>query len=304
MLTVSNYHYIRPNFNTPYPSIFGVTPEAFQMQLQLLKNEGDYIHPKDLLANYETILHSKDHFIFITFDDGLKEQYDYALPILDQLNIPAVFFANSINYEEKKVSTVHKIHLLRSIVSPETILENLSKTEINPLSSADKLHAQTIYRYDDAESATLKYLLNFKMSFAVQEQVIREIFDNYFEEKEIVASLYMKDEMLKDLAQRGYLGSHTHRHLPLGLLDSENIQFELEHSKSFFENLTGTSIAMISYPYGTSEVCTNEVVDLTKKAGYTLGFTTQRGINDATNDALLLNRFDCNDLVGGKNFKQ
>lgn len=302
MLTISNYHYIRPNFNAPFPSIFGVTPDAFQTQLQLLRNEGDYIHPEELIANYQTILNSKDNYIFITFDDGLKEQYDYALPILDALNIPAIFFANSINHDEEKVSTVHKIHLLRSILSPALLLENLSKTAIRPLSASEKTHAQTIYRFDDAESAALKYLLNFKMSFDVQEQMMHSIFEKYFNEKETVASLYMTKSMIKDLAQKSYLGSHTHHHYPIGLLDAEKIRFELEHSKSFFEKFTNAPINMVTYPYGSAEAATAEVAQIAESVGYKLGFTAIRGTNYGTEHPFLLYRYDCNDVVGGKNY--
>jgi peptidoglycan/xylan/chitin deacetylase (PgdA/CDA1 family) len=119
MLTVSNYHYIRPKFDAKYPSIFGVNPSQFKKQLLLLRDKGEIIFPQDFISNSKYILESKENFYFITFDDGLKEQYDYALPVLDELGIPAIFFVNSSNFFEKKISTVHKIHLLRSILSPD-----------------------------------------------------------------------------------------------------------------------------------------------------------------------------------------
>ena len=98
MLTVSNYHYIRENFTTKYPSIFGLIPIEFRKQLLLLKNQGDFINPHNLIDNIKEILESKDNHFLITFDDGLKEQHDYAFPILDELDIPAIFFINSINH--------------------------------------------------------------------------------------------------------------------------------------------------------------------------------------------------------------
>jgi len=113
MLTVSNYHYIRGDFSTPYPSIFGMTPDNFSKQLLLLQNQGDFIEPNILVENSKEIIASKDNCFLITFDDGLKEQFDCALPILDELNIPAMFFINSINHIEKKVSLAHQIHLVR-----------------------------------------------------------------------------------------------------------------------------------------------------------------------------------------------
>ena len=302
MLTVSNYHYIREDFSTPYPSIFGVTPDAFEKQLRQLKNHGDFIHPSDLLNDIDSCLSNKANYFLVTFDDGLKEQCRYALPILDALNIPAVFFANSVNREMGKVSTVHKIHLLRSILSPQVFMEKLSTAALI-LSEAEKTKAQHIYRYDDKAAAELKFLLNFKMDFHTQERVIKSIFDDYFSEAEVLDTLYMTEAQYIELARNGFLGSHTHAHYPLGLLNETAVRFELEHSKSYFEKLTDTKIHMVSYPYGTDDACTDAVAKTAENVGYRIGFMTKRGENTGKENLLLLNRFDCNDLPGGKNYK-
>jgi len=304
MLTVSNYHYIRNHFNAKYPSIFGVTPNKFKEQLVLLKNQGEFINPVNLVKNIDDVLKSKENHLFITFDDGLKEQFDLALPILDELNIPAVFFVNSLNFEEKKVSTVHKIHLLRSVITATKILEEISKIEEFSLLDQEKMNAKRIYRYDDEKSAILKFILNFKLNLEQQEVIIKKLFDFYFEENKVLESLYMSENNLKELAKLGYLGSHTHSHLPIGLLGADKIKFELENTRLFFEELTNAKLDLVSYPYGTPEVCTDEVATLAKKAGYKLGFTTNRKINTAPQNHLLLHRFDCNDLIGGKNFNK
>lgn len=301
MLRVSNYHYIRPDFKASYPSIFGITPFEFKKQLLLLKNQGDFVTPVDLVSNVDKILDSNDNNLFITFDDGLKEQFDFALPILDELNIPAIFFVNSINSEEKKVSTVHKIHLLRSIISSDEFLRKLLNV---PFSDSEKNNAKAIYRYDDEKSAILKYILNFKLNFKQQEEIIKGLFDIHFEENAILEALYMTEKNLKALAQTGYLGSHTHNHYPLGLLPAENIKFELKKTKVYLEKVTNSIINIVSYPYGTPETCTDIVADLAKKEDYKIGFTTKRGINTLGENHLLLNRFDCNDLIGGRNYNK
>lgn len=303
MLTVANYHYIRENFSTKYPSIFGVTPTCFKKQLLLLKNEGDFIKPNNLISNINDVLVSKDNYFLITFDDGLKEQFEFALPILDELNISAVFFANSRNFEDKKVSTVHKIHLLRSIIEPKDFLNSIENIDKIDFTESDRIKAHTIYCYDDRKSAELKYILNFKMEFGKQEIIINKLFDAYFEEAIVLEKLYMNTENILTLANKGYLGSHTHNHYPLGLLQASSIKFELSHSKLYFEKLTNSKIEIVAYPYGTEETCTNEVANIAKNVGYKIGFTTKRGINTFTENHLLLNRFDCNDLPGGKNYK-
>lgn len=304
MLTVSNYHYIRPKFDAKYPSIFGVNPSQFKKQLLLLRDKGEIIFPQDFISNSKYILESKENFHFITFDDGLKEQYDYALPVLDELGIPAIFFVNSSNFFEKKVSTVHKVHLLRSILSPDEFCKQLFSNDAVEVSVLDSDRAKNVYQYDDEKSAVLKYVLNFKMNYKEQESVIHKIFVQYFEEEDVLGNLYMSEQFLTALAHRGFLGSHSHHHYPLGLLPLETIKFEIQSSKTILEEITNTKIELIAYPFGTKEACTADVAEIAKKVGFKFGFTTSRGNNIGLENPLLLNRFDCNDMLGGKHYKE
>lgn len=304
MLTVSNYHYIREDFTTPYPSIFGITPDDFKKQLVLFKNQGDFIAPNTLIENSKEVLESKDNHFLITFDDGLKEQFDCALPILDELDIPALFFVNSINHIEKKISLAHQIHLVRSVISSEELFENLVKDSNRKLSQLEIIKAHQFYRFDNRQSAELKYFLNVLLNFATQEKFINSIFTKHFNENEVLESLYMDTNEIQQLIKRGYIGSHTHTHLPLGIYDEQTIAYELETTKKYLENLGGTTIDCVAYPFGTKEAATEEVGRLAKQVGYKLGFTTKPAVNNSSNNLLLLNRFDCNDLVGGKNYME
>jgi hypothetical protein len=53
MLTVCNFHYIRTNFEKPYPSIFGVTPIEFDNQIKELKEIGEFISIDQLVNNID-----------------------------------------------------------------------------------------------------------------------------------------------------------------------------------------------------------------------------------------------------------
>jgi peptidoglycan/xylan/chitin deacetylase (PgdA/CDA1 family) len=303
MLIVSNYHYVRQNFKAKFPSVFGVTPDGFKKQMGLFMNKADIVSANDLITNSDEILNSNNNYFFITFDDGLKEQYQFALPILEELQIPAVFFANSRNYEDKKVSTVHKIHLLRSIIAPSDFLKLLAnQNNAISISNSDYDKAKNCYVYDDQETALLKYWLNFKMNFSAQEEIIKVIFDTYFDENEVLEELYLSENEIMQLSRKGFLGSHTHNHYPIGFLSEKEMEFELKNSKVFFEKLTNAPIEMVAYPYGTPDSCTAQVAEIAKSVGYKYGFTTTRGVNTLENYSLLLNRYDCNDLPGGKNY--
>jgi len=301
MLSVCNYHYIRESFETKYPSIFGVTPVEFKCQLKKLRNTGDFVTIKDLNSDMTKILTSKENFHLVTFDDGLKEQYIYGANIMDELNIEGYFFVNALNFEKKKVSTVHKIHLLRSITSPSKFYKLILSKSKTILTKFELNRAIEIYRFDDELSARLKYLLNFRIDYSLKNSIINDLFRIYFDEESIVSKLYLSNEQLMYLASKSYLGNHSYSHIPLGELNESDLNLEIVHSKKYLEKISKGKINAISYPYGTLESFSENALNVVKKAGHIFGFTTIKGVNNNDIDRLSLNRFDCNDLIGGKN---
>lgn len=296
MLLVSNYHYIREDFSAPYPSIFGLTPAQFKNQLETFSRYGSFISQEDLLENPEKII--QGNYFLITFDDGLKEQFELARPILQNMGIPYIFFINTSNYTERQVSLVHKIHLLRSQIAPKLLIADLDQKELD---SMEKKAAIEHYNYDTKDNAILKYILNFKFSLKEQLAFIDPLFTDNFEEAKIARDLYFTDSMLKQLASEGVLASHSHTHRPLGLLNSRETQEELQLTQDFFLELTGNRTKTISYPYGSFDSCKG-LDNVLKENGFKIGFSMERAANKSVKDhSLLLARFDCNDLPGGKN---
>ncbi|SDR69338.1 polysaccharide deacetylase family protein [Christiangramia echinicola] len=296
MLIIANYHYLREDFSAPFPSIYGVTPAQFENQLKKLSKFGKFISQDELLEKPEKI--EADNYFLITFDDGLKEQYELAKPILDKLGIPYIFFINTANFANQEVSLVHKVHLLRSKIAPEKLLGQIENKSLN---SEEKKAAIVHYNYDSPENAILKYILNFKFNHIEQENFIEPIFDELFEEANLVKDLYFSDAMLLELAKKNVLGSHSHSHRPLGLLSKSEAEEELRFTQEFFRKRFGTTARSISYPYGSFNACEG-ITSLVKKAGFQIGFSMERAANESLDtDRLLLSRFDCNDLPGGKN---
>jgi peptidoglycan/xylan/chitin deacetylase (PgdA/CDA1 family) len=296
MLSIYNYHYIRESFKQKYPSIFGVTPNEFDKQLKTLKNNGDFISPLEVENNLDQVLSSQQNHILITFDDGLKEQYNYALPILKKHNAHAIFFVNTINHTNKTTSNVHKIHLLRSIISNQEILGLLKKCYDTPISNENIEKAKQFYIYDEPESAIIKYQLNIEMDYKSQTHFLNKVFNNYFNEKEISEELYFSRSQIVELSRHGYIGSHTHSHLPLGQLNEDAIIFELNESKTHLEAICERPINQIAYPYGNKAALNDRISSLAKSMSYKVGYTTIPEINTTNQDPLMLNRFDCNEI--------
>lgn len=88
------YHHIAPN---PNNSQHYVSPEIFEQQMGWLKNNNyNVITYKQL---YEALTASSTlptNPVVITFDDGNKDQYENAFPILKKYNYTAMFFIETI----------------------------------------------------------------------------------------------------------------------------------------------------------------------------------------------------------------
>lgn len=308
MLAAVNFHYIRDNFEAKFPAIYGQTPEQFEQQLTELSSIGEFVSGNDIKDHVKHNKTLPEKSIIITFDDGLKEQYEKALPILDRLGIPALFFANTKPIIERKILTVHKIHILRSIISPKEF-KSLVQTSIanagiqwNQKEIANR--AKSAYRYDTQDQKELKYLLNFALDLKSKESIIDGVFSDYFgtRESEMCNELYFTESQIRKLGERAYLGCHGHSHYPVGVLGEVEKNHEIKYSKKVLENICEQEVFAFSYPYGTNEACAGSAEVLLNNK-FVFSFTMKRAINVSIEDPFYLSRFDTNDVPGGKYFK-
>jgi hypothetical protein len=134
-----------------------------------------------------------------------------------------------------------------------------------------------------------------------QQNFINPLFELFFEENRLNSELYFDKEMLQVLNDQDALGSHSHNHVPLGNISSEELQKELKKSQDFFSQKFGKPAISISYPYGSLEA-SSAISEQVNAHNFKLGFTMERAMNNSLEeDSLMLSRFDCNDMPLGKN---
>ena len=309
MLIAVNYHYIRESFDNPYPGIHGMTPAQFEAQLKVLGSAAVFVSAEQVRNAVRGVEELPERSILITFDDGLKEQYDVAWPILSDLGIPAIFFINTAPITDAKVLAVHKIHLLRAHLPPGDFTEMLQRLALERgISLAVELDidkAVTQYRYDTLEAACLKYLLNFELDWVKRDQLIEDCFSEVFpgQEAQISRDLYLDVSQIKELAHVASIGNHSHEHFPLGLLSAEAMAEQVRLPNRLLESWTGEQPFAMSYPYGSEDVCSPEVSAVAAQLGIEFAFTMERAGNEDLSHPLHLARFDSNDVPGGKAFR-
>ncbi len=302
MLFAINYHYVRESFEAPYPSVFGVTPEQFERDAKLLSKTSRVVGPETLLEWIERQVPPAAPSVVITFDDGLQEQFELALPILRRLGLPAVFFVNTSPRAESRVSSVHKLHLLRSQVAPPAFADLLKaqarRLKIDLAEPDDGRGAESHYRYDSPDIARIKYLLNFLLEPEERRHLAEACFEAVFpgQEADLSQRLYMSPDQLKSLAAEGMTGSHSHHHLPLGRLSEASIRGEIRSSLDLLEQWTGKRPVAMSYPYGSPEACTDQVGRIAREEGVRFAFTMERAGNADWGNPWFLARYANNDF--------
>ena len=306
MLIAANFHYVRPSFDYPNPGIHGITPDHLEKQLTMLASVGKFVSANEIRAAVRGQDALPEHSFVATFDDGLCEQYEFAWPVLRRMGIPAIFFVNTCPIETATVSMVHKIHLLRAHIAPVdflAMLEHESRDEgIDIDIDIDAEKATFHYKYDTRDTAQLKYLLNFVLDADQRDRLMEACFRSFFSDRESSMSrqFYMDRAQIRDLADRGCVGSHAHEHVPLGLLADEKIVSNLHLSVERLNSWTGQSPFALSYPYGSREACSVAAGEIAARFGFEFAFTMERAGNPDFRNPLFLARFDNNDLPGGK----
>lgn len=306
MLLVVVYHYSHPSGQYKYPGIHPVPPEMLDEQLDEIGRHFEFIDGPQLLKAIKGAAPLPHRACLVTFDDGLKDHFQYVPAVLEKKGIRGVFFVPTQPLLSGKALDVHKLHWLRAtrpqgdfIRSLETIAERFSiPLELKP---HDEMNAARQYLYDEPAVQKIKYLLNHVLSSTDSARLVDTLFQEEVDEEAFCRDFYMNRNEIAELAQVHMIGSHACSHVPLTTLSGPVLNDELTYSKANLKALLGDSqeIEMISYPYGGPTTISPPVLGQVRKAGYVAGFTTEPSLNMSLNEPLVLARVDTYDAIGG-----
>jgi peptidoglycan/xylan/chitin deacetylase (PgdA/CDA1 family) len=92
VVPVIMYHSVNPVEN-PFIRKLIVTPEAFERQMRFLKSHRyNVVSLRELAERISAGGKIPPRTIAITFDDGYRDNYTYAFPVLKKYNLPATIF--------------------------------------------------------------------------------------------------------------------------------------------------------------------------------------------------------------------
>ncbi|SFU65055.1 Polysaccharide deacetylase [Clostridium sp. DSM 8431] len=119
---------------------------------------------------------------------------------------------------------------------------------------------------------------------------------------QINSGYYMSAEQLKEMSDYGIdIESHTDTHAYLDTLSYDEQLKEMTESKRKLEEVLGKDVTSIAYPFGNYN---KDTVKASEAAGYTLGFTTNKGLDKRTSNKLELDRIYVSSTYSLDTFKE
>ncbi len=278
-LWVLMYHRILPPEDPRYASEepgMIVHPDTLRMHLRVLRDTFTLMPLGEWVARAEQGRPLPDKACAITFDDGWRDNYEYAFPILQQEQVPATLFAVSGLIGTREQFWPNRI--VRLLQQPVETRQSIGW--LNALAQEGNLEAEA--------SAQVIYSLKQYPDDRIIGMIEEAESSLGLEPPE--APALMDWEELRELSDSSLveIGSHTCRHVRLREdLDHETLKRELVDSKAELTERLGRPVDLFCYPNG--DYCAAAVEGVRRH--YRAAVTTRGGINAPDGDSLLMHRF-------------
>lgn len=212
-------------------------------------------------------LYTKNEYATVMFDDGYKDNIEYAADILYKYKCKASFYVVT-NCIEKNIPTWTNIleHIFQ--------YTNISDIDLSFDFLTEDLKVKKLLTREERINYIIK-LKPFlkKISQENRTLVIDKVIQTFTDLK--IPELMMNWNDLKELKNAGYyIGSHTVTHAMLGTMTNENeIKNELLISAKTIEEKLGHFPITISYPVGSFNDTTKRI---SKEIGYKIGLAVKQ----------------------------
>jgi peptidoglycan/xylan/chitin deacetylase (PgdA/CDA1 family) len=291
-LTILTYHRVHPA-TVPYPFDRGVldaAPEAFDRQMAVVARECSPISLGELRGFFSG-QRLPPRPVLVTFDDGYRDNFDIALPILRRHGIPAVFFVATDYVAHRRLFWWDKINYLLTMTS---------RTRLR-LTYPVRLQFDLPAQRGEAIRILLR-LIKSQYGLDLErllDELTRSCDLDWSDglERKLADQLLVSWPELRALRQAGMeVQCHTATHRPLETISAEQLGADLELGRRQLEQQLDATVDALALPVGGPAGALESVRRAIAHAGFRFGFTNRTGVVPlASPDALHLQRIaaDC-----------
>jgi peptidoglycan/xylan/chitin deacetylase (PgdA/CDA1 family) len=294
------YHQVCEKANDPWE--LAVHPNHFDQQLAYLKKTFNVVSISDLVEGVARNKMKKT--IAITFDDGFRDNYTNAAPLLDWHEAPATFYVPTTAVQKEEVYWWDSLQniIYDSEVLPGHLEMAINEARVTFTFRSDRVQTPRIVNQTKAwnynlpipnERVSLYMLLwhHIKpLPYAQQNQVLEEV-RNWSGSRNSNAgdSVTMSVREMQMLSQNPLfsIGAHSVHHAMLSQQAPEEQFFEIRESKWQIEKWLGKPVIGFAYPYGNYNHVTQQIL---KEAGFRYAVSTEPKAVTADDDPFALPR--------------
>jgi peptidoglycan/xylan/chitin deacetylase (PgdA/CDA1 family) len=262
---VFNYHRIGCVDGSYDAGIWDAAPATFEQQVRLLEREFDVISPVELEA---AVRGGTGRYVMLTFDDGYRDNFTEALPVLRAHGLPATFFVTTRFLDTRQIAWWDEIAWIVHAAQGREL--NMRPWVKRPLSIEQRPRQDAV-----------RTLIGLCSSLPQEEQ--ENLLDRLAEAAQTGrhrpgGDFWMTWDQVRELRAAGmHIGGHSVSHPQLAALSTDAQYREITGCQARLEAELGEPMRYFSYPFGSREsfaMSTREILDA---SGVELAFSFYGG---------------------------
>lgn len=268
-----------------------VSPEIFEKQVHHLTSHYRLLSLSDLVTRLESGQSPPEKSVVITFDDGWRDNYEYAFPILKRFRAPATIFLSTGYIGTDQVFWPEKIIQAVTVARESNAEAGKAETIAHPEVQRAMADCLTV---DSSNIVTaLDRLVNLLKTadVSLREQIINLLpadSDHHFR------VMVNWDEITEMAGQGVEFGAHGVNHDILTEIDREHQRHEIEQSCAVLRQKVSPAVLTFAYPNGNYD---DSIRRMVIDAGARCAVSTAPGISSLASDRYALPRINVHDGV-------
>jgi peptidoglycan/xylan/chitin deacetylase (PgdA/CDA1 family) len=267
-------HHVRPaREETFQPNrLLEVTPDFLESTIMRLRRAGiDLVSLDDMLARLESGVPGGRRFACLTFDDGYRDNLDYAWPILKRHGVPFGLYV-AANFPEG-LGELWWVALERVVAGNDavTLVRDGAERRFETRRPAEK----------EAAHAAIYWWLRGRPTEDALRDAVRDLCRRHgVDIGGLPRELCMTWQELASLAAEPLctIGAHTVDHVLLGKVSEATARTEMLDGAEIIEQRLGLRPRHLSYPVGDASAAGPREFRLAAELGFATGVTTRPGV--------------------------
>jgi peptidoglycan/xylan/chitin deacetylase (PgdA/CDA1 family) len=210
-------------------------------------------------------------FATFTFDDGYRDNRDFALPVMHEFDAPFTVYVAS-DFAQAKGNLWW--------VALETVIAKASSVEATIDGVTSRIDTSTL----SAKNSAFERLHDWLRALPGRDDLAREIgklcVQNGVDQNKICSDLCLSWDELKPFAAEPLvgIGAHSVTHCNIAQQSAEMANHEMTASRSRIEDVLQRPVAHFAYPYGDRAAAGRREFALAQAAGFKTAVTTRPGM--------------------------